>query len=88
MFTCFLSVNETKYVVTTGSKIHGAGSVIGFLVFLFVPLLLYILEFKNNDKLMRLIAVISFIFAFIFFALFVMSDKPQFSNSIIAKEGL
>ena len=70
IFTCFFSVNESKDVVTTASKIHGAGSVIGFMVFLFVPLLLSILELKNNN------------------VLFVMSDKPQFGDSIISKEGL
>lgn len=88
IFTCFFSVNETKDVVTVASKIHGAGSVIGFLLFLFIPLLLSILEFKNNDKLTGVIAIISFILAFVFFVLFVMSDKPKFSNTIIAKEGL
>ena len=88
IFTCFFSVNETKDVVTVASKIHGAGSVIGFLLFLFVPLLLSILEFKNNDKLTGVIAVISFILALVFFLLFVMSDKPKFSNTLIAKEGL
>ena len=88
IFTCFFSVNESKDVVTTASKIHGAGSVIGFMVFLFVPLLLSILEFKNNNILFGIIAVISFVLAFITFVLFVMSDKPQFSDSIISKEGL
>ena len=88
ILTCFFSVNESKDVVTTASKIHGAGSVIGFMVFLFVPLLLSILEFKNNNILFGIIAVISFILAFITFVLFVMSDKPQFSDSIISKEGL
>ena len=75
-------------MVTTASKIHGIGSVIGFMVFLFVPLLLSILEFRNNNKIIGIIAVVSFIFAFLFFVLFVMSDKPQFSNTIIAEEGL
>ncbi|WP_075717376.1 DUF998 domain-containing protein [Roseburia sp. 499] len=88
IFTCFFSVNETKDVVTTASQIHGIGSVVGFMVFLFVPLLLSILEFKNDNKVNGVIAVVSFIIAFVFFALFVMSDKPEFSNTIIAKEGL
>lgn len=39
IFTCFFSVNESKEQVTVASKIHGAGSVIGFMLFLFVPLL-------------------------------------------------
>lgn len=88
IFTCFFSVNENKDVVTTTSKIHGIGSVIGFMVFLFVPLLLSILEFKNNNKINGVIAIVSFIIAFLFFVLFVMSGKPEFSNTIIAKEGL
>lgn len=88
IFTCFFSVNETKDVVTAASKIHGAGSVIGFMLFLFVPLFLSILEFKSDDKLIGIISVISFVFAFICFVLFVISDKPKFSNTIIAKEGL
>ena len=88
IFTCFFSVNETKEVVTTASKIHGIGSVIGFMLFLFVPLLLSILEFKCNNISNGVIAVVSFITAFVFFVLFIMSDKPEFSNTIIAKEGL
>lgn len=39
IFTCFFSVNESKDVVTAASKIHGAGSVTGFMLFLFVPLI-------------------------------------------------
>lgn len=88
IFTCFFSVNETKEVVTTASKIHGIGSVIGFMLFLFVPLLLSILEFKCHEILCGVISVISFIFAMIFFVLFVMSDKSEFANTIIANEGL
>lgn len=88
IFTCFFSVNETKDVVTTASKIHGIGSIIGFMVFLFVPLLLSVLEFKNDHKAYGVIAFASFIVAFLFFVLFVISDKPQFNDTIIAKEGL
>ena len=53
IFTCFFSVNESKDVVTLASKIHGAGSVIGFMLFLFVPLLLGILyygEFPDGKR--------------------------------------
>lgn len=88
IFTCFFRVNETKDVVTTASKIHGIGSVIGFMLFLFVPLLLSVLEFRNHNKTYGIIAFVSFILAFLFFVLFVMSDKPQFHNTMIAKEGL
>lgn len=88
ILTCFFSVSETKDVVTTASKIHGAGSVIGFFAFLFVPLLISILEFMKSDALVGIIAIISFALALLFFVLFVMSDKPCFSNTIVAKEGL
>ena len=47
IFTCFFSVNETKDIVTAASKIHGAGSVIGFILFLFVPLLVAFLSCKR-----------------------------------------
>ena len=49
IFTCFFSVNESKEIVTTASKIHGIGSVVGFMLFLFVPLLTAILSFKSKD---------------------------------------
>ncbi len=88
IFTCFFSVNETKDVVTTASKIHGAGSVIGFMLFLFVPLLIAILSFKNNESTIGIISIICFVAALVFFALFVMSDKEEFAGSAVASEGL
>ena len=88
IFTCFFSVNESKDIVTTASKIHGVGSVIGFMLFLFVPLLVAILSLKNKDTGIGVVSIICFIIALAFFVLFVMSDKPEFSNTIINNEGL
>ena len=88
IFTCFFSVNETKDVVTTASKIHGAGSVIEFMLFLFVPLLIAILSFKNNESGLGVISIICFVAALVFFTLFVMSDKEEFVGTAIASEGL
>ncbi len=88
IFTCFFSVNETKDIVTTASKIHGVGSVIGFMLLLFVPLFLAILSFKSGDHASGRIAAISFILALLFFVLFIMADKQEFQNTLIAKEGL
>ena len=88
IFTCFFSVNESKDVVTLASKIHGAGSVIGFMLFLFVPLLVGILFFKNQNQTMGVMSIVSFVLALVFFTLFVMSDKPEFKNTIIDNEGL
>ncbi|MGC4019027.1 MAG: hypothetical protein QM793_07230 [Muricomes sp.] len=36
IFTCFFSVNETKDMVTSSSKIHYVGSAIGFMLFFIV----------------------------------------------------
>ncbi len=88
IFTCFFSVNESKDVVTVASKIHGAGSVTGFMLFLFVPLLVAILSFKSRNGLTGVASVISFILGIVFFVLFVMADKPEFKGTFIDNEGL
>ena len=88
IFTCFFSVNESKEVVTTASKIHGAGSVTGFMLFLFVPLLVAILSFKSGAAGAGIISVISFVLAIVSFALFVMSDKEEFKGTFVDNEGL
>lgn len=88
ILTCFFSVNETKDVVTLASKIHGAGSVIGFMLFLLVPLLLSVLSFKAQDITMGVISVVCFVVSLVFFALFVMSDKDEFKKTFIDNEGL
>lgn len=88
VFSCFFSVNESKEIVTFTSKIHGAGSAIGFMLLLFVPLFIAILSFKRGDSKIGVLSIVSFILAVVCFVLFVMADKPQFSNTLIAKEGL
>lgn len=82
------SVNESKEIITVASKIHGAGAAFGFMALLFVPLLLSILSYKDNDKMAGMIFAIAFILALIFFAFFVMADKPQFHDTFIKNEGL
>ena len=88
IFTCFFSVNESKDVVTLASKIHGVGSVVGFMLFLFVPLLIGILYYKDQNRKMGTVSIVSFIVSLIFFVLFVMADKQEFKNTIIDNEGL
>lgn len=88
IFTCFFSVNESKEVVTTASMIHGAGSVAGFMLFLFVPLLTAVLYFKDHNTAMGALSVASFVLALVFFTLFIMSDKPAFRNTLVDNEGL
>ena len=88
IFTAFFSVNETKDIVTISSKIHGAGSALGFIVFLFVPLLLAMLSFIDGEIIIGVISIICFIISLVFFALFVMSDKKEFANTVISNGGL
>ena len=88
IFTAFFSVNKTKSESTTSSKIHGVGSVIGFTLFLFVPLLIALLSFINGEMLIGVISVICFVLAITFFSLIVMSDKEKFADTIISSEGL
>ena len=87
IFTCFFSVNESKDIVTTASKIHGIGSVVGFMLFLFIPLLIALLSFKNGEIFMAVISIICFIVSLVFFTLFVMSDKEEFADTLINNEG-
>lgn len=82
------SVNETKEIETLASKIHGIGSALGFMVLCFVPLMLAILSFSTKERVDGAICLVSFILALLFFILFVMSDKPEFQNTVIAYEGL
>lgn len=88
IFTCFFSVNESKDIVTTASRIHGAGSVAGFMLFLFVPLLTAALYFKDRNTAMGVLCSASFVLALVFFTLFIMSDKPAFKNTVVDNEGL
>lgn len=82
------SVNESKEIVNPASQIHGVGSALGFMALLFVPLLLSILSYKANDRFAGTLFLVSFVLAFAFFICFVMSDKPQFQNTILQYEGL
>ena len=52
------SVNESKEVVTTASKIHGAGAAIGFMMLLFFPLLYGLVSLKTGDKVQELCALL------------------------------
>lgn len=88
IFTSIFSVNESKEIQTLSSKIHVAASAISFMAFVFVPLLVAILFFKGRDNGAGVFSVISFVVGLAFFVLFVMSDKSEFSKTIISCEGL
>lgn len=84
----FFSVNESKYIVTTASKIHGISAAIGFMALLLFPLLNGIVSFKQNGTLEGIISISLFVLSLIFFACFVMGDKEQFQNTPLKYEGL
>lgn len=84
----FFSVEESKGIVTTASKIHGAGAAIGFMALLFFPLLNGIIDFKQNDTIGGIVSISSFVLSLVFFGCFVMGDKEQFQNTILKYEGL
>lgn len=81
------SVDETKTMTSISAKIHGFGSSFGFMALLFVPLVLAILSGKQNETFSMAIFIIFFILAFVAFVLFVMSDKEQFADTFINREG-
>lgn len=88
IFTCFFSVNESRDAVTVASRIHAAGSVTGFMLFLFVPLLVAVLYLKDHNMTMGSMSIASFVMSLVFFSLFVMSDKPGFRDTFVDREGL
>ncbi len=72
----------------SNDRIHCDLCDIGFMLFRFVPLLIGILSFKNGETGIGSVSIASFIISMLFFALFVMSDKPEFKDTIIQNEGL
>lgn len=84
----FFSVGETKNLETVSAKIHGYGSVIGFLLLTLAPLLIGLYFFKISDGFLGVLSLICFILAIAFLVLFVMADKPNYKGTIIAFEGL
>ena len=84
----FFSVNESRSIVTMSSRIHGAGAAIGFMAFLFFPLLYGILSFRQKDRIGGFINISAFVLSLVFFACFVMGDKEQFQGTILKYEGL
>lgn len=84
----FFPVNENANEKTPSSVIHGIGSVVGFTALLAVPLLLGIIHLKSNENTVGIIGIVGFALSFIFFAVFVMSDKPTFKNTVLSLTGV
>lgn len=82
------SVGEVKSLDTISEKIHGYGSVIGFMCLTFAPFLVGILGYKVNNLKLMILSVCCFILAIVCFSCFVMGDKPNFKTSLLAFGGL
>ena len=89
---CVLSglfpVGMTKELTTLPEKVHGYGSVIGFFILLFAPLILSGLLFIQCENYFAVMALICFILALASFVFFVMSDKAKFIGTFIENEGI
>lgn len=82
------SAGETKSLETLSEKIHGYGSVIGFLFLTFAPLVIGLYFFKISNGLLGILSLFCFLLATAFFVLFVMADKPNYKGTVVALEGL
>lgn len=82
------SVEETKSLETLSAKIHGYGSVVGFLLLTFAPLLIGIHFFKIQNWTFGILSLGCFMLTLIFFVLFVLADKPIYNGTFVASEGL
>ena len=89
---CILSglfpVGEIKSLSTISEKIHGYASAIGFMCLSFAPLLVGIYLYRTNNCKFAIFSICCFALAIVCFACFVMGDKPNFKNSLLAFEGL
>ncbi|WP_053957177.1 DUF998 domain-containing protein [Inediibacterium massiliense] len=84
----FFPLNEKKEDVTLSSKIHGIGSVVGFIALQFAPMILGILQFKNNQVTFGIYSIIFFILSLIAFIFFIIGEHSKFKNTIFALAGL
>lgn len=82
------SVNEQKEKTTTASRIHGAGSAIGFMALLFFPLLRGLYGWRTGDGLQGSVCLAAFALALLFFVFFIMGDKEKFKGTVFSCEGL
>ncbi len=82
------SVNESRENVTVESRIHGAGSALGFTALLFLPLTDGILAVLQKNAWIAVPGFIAFAGAFLFFVLFILGDKDEFRHTVCAWAGL
>lgn len=81
-------LNEKEDGMAVSNKIHGAGSVIGFVALQFSPLILAIIQFKEDMWYFGFSSIVFFLLSLIAFVIFVMGANPKFQNTVFAFEGL
>ena len=81
------SVNTDKTVETAASRIHGVGSVLGFLALAFAPLLAALLAFGEGAGGAGVFSLVCFALNVCCFTLFVMADKEAWRGTRLAQEG-
>lgn len=82
------SVNESRGEVTAASKIHGAGSALGFTAMTFFPLADALLGFARADRAAGAVGLAAFVPALCSFAAFIMGEKERFAGTVLAYSGL
>ncbi len=82
------SVNESRAEVTAASKIHGAGSALGFTALLFFPLADALLALRRGDTAGAVVGFAAFAAALGCFAAFIMGDKERFRDTALANAGV
>ncbi|MDD4156629.1 MAG: DUF998 domain-containing protein [Candidatus Cloacimonetes bacterium] len=81
-------INEQKDNVTLFTKIHGVGSVLGFISLQVAPFLLSILQFRKNQPIFGILSLVFFVLSLISFVFFVLGENQKFKNTIFALSGL
>lgn len=84
----FFPLNENREDVTIVTKIHGIGSAVGFTTMQFAPLILAIIQFKENQTALGISSVVFFVLSLISFVFFVMGEKPKFEDTFLGYTGL
>lgn len=75
-------------VVTTSSKIHNTGAMIGFAAFPFSSLISGIVAFGQSALIFGSVCVMAFVAAGIFFIMLIIGGSTKFKDTIFAYEGL
>lgn len=82
------SVDEKKNLESTASKIHGIGAGIGFILLVFIPLIIGLLSFYENKIAFGILSILMFFISILFFTLFIMSEREKYKDSVIGLSGL